>query len=228
MENTQVLLHPNSPDYFQRLKNIFATSEVRGERIYLRGLKVSDVTPEYVSFFQNEEHIKFMFQSQRLITAESLQKQIEKNTQEGHYHIYGVFENQTNTCIGNITVGAITHTHKISDLAIFIGHKDFIGKGYAQEAIRLGNELCFKKYDFRKLHGGMFADNMASVKAYLKTGWVIEGILQGQYWVNEKAMDRYCVACFNPHYFSEDFLMQTRQRSDSYLAHIQNKSGSST
>lgn len=226
MADTKMFLDPNSSDYFSQLKEIFETSVVRNDRIYLKRLTEADITPEYVSFFANEEHTKYMYQSKRVITAEHLKTELDTGYQTGNYHIYGVFDCASETCIGNIRVGIITHAHKISDLAIFIGHKNFIGKGLAQEAIRLGNELCFTKYDFRKLHGGMFAENMASVKAYLKTGWVIEGVLQAQYWVNSAPMDRYCVACFNPKYFSAEFLQASKTQSDFYMNNIQtNKSG---
>jgi hypothetical protein len=82
----------------------------------------------------------------------------------------------------------------------------------------LGNKLCFEYYDFRKLHGGMFQANIASIKAYLKTGWVIEGLLKGQYWVDQKPMDRVAVACFNPKYFTPELLEAVTSESNHYLS----------
>jgi len=50
----------------------------------------------------------------------------------------------------------------------------------------------------------MFRGNIGSVKAYTRAGWVIEGVLKGQYLVDGKAEDRILVACFNPKYFDID------------------------
>jgi hypothetical protein len=63
----------------------------------------------------------------------------------------------------------------------------------------------------------MFEENIASVKAYMKTGWVVEGRLRAQYWVNEKPMDRITVACFNPKYFSSEFLKTVKEKSEIHL-----------
>jgi RimJ/RimL family protein N-acetyltransferase len=42
----------------------------------------------------------------------------------------------------------------------------------------------------------MYANNKASIGAYLKAGWVIEGILKDHYLVDDLPMDRVLVACF--------------------------------
>jgi RimJ/RimL family protein N-acetyltransferase len=158
-----------------------------------------------------------MYQTPRKIDREQLLQELKTGEDTGNYHLYGVFDKSNDLCIGNIRVGMITHVHKISDLAIFIGNPEYLGKGLATEAINLGNQLCFGPYDFRKLHGGMFEENIASVKAYMKTGWVVEGRLRAQYWVNEKPMDRITVACFNPKYFSSEFLKTVKEKSEIHL-----------
>ena len=72
----------------------------------------------------------------------------------------------------------VNWVHKISNMIVFIGDKDYLGKGLAVDAINEGNEKAFNEYNLRKLYGGMYKDNIASVKAYFKTGWVIEDIYQ--------------------------------------------------
>lgn len=211
------MVDPKDPKYFETLKQIFETSRVEGARIYLRRLQESDIDDLYVSYYQHEELVKYMYQTPRKIDRPHLVQELKTGIETGNYHMYGVFDKANDLCIGNIRVGHITHAHKISDLAIFIGNPSYLGKGLATEAIQLGNQLGFEKYDFRKFHGGMFEENIASVKAYMKTGWVVEGRLRAQYWVNEKPMDRICVACFNPKYFNEAYMQKIRQRSEEYL-----------
>jgi [ribosomal protein S5]-alanine N-acetyltransferase len=208
---------PKSPQYFNDIKNIFNTSTVTGDRIYLRRLQVTDINDLYVSYYQHAELIKYMYQTPRKIDREHLVNELATGEESNNFHMYGVFDKTNDLCIGNIRVGYMTHAHKISDLAIFIGNPAYLGKGLATEAIKLGNQLCFEKYDFRKLHGGMFEENMASVKAYMKTGWVVEGRLRGQYLVDDQRMDRISVACFNPKYFSESFLAKVSADSERYL-----------
>lgn len=211
------MVDPKDPQYFEKIRKIYDESRIESDRIYLKRLHDSDISPMYVSYYQHEELIKYMYQTPRKIDQAHLVQELKTGEETAQYHMYGVFDKSNDLCIGNIRVGMITHAHKISDLAIFIGNPSYLGKGLATEAIALGNRLCFENYDFRKLHGGMFEANIASVKAYMKTGWVVEGRLRGQYWVDAKPMDRICVACFNPKYFSEDFLKKVRVLSEEHL-----------
>jgi len=77
-----------------------------------------------------------------------------------------------------IKLGIVNWVHKISNMIVFIVDKDYLGKGLAVDAIIKGNEKAFNKHNLRKLYGSMYKDNIASVKVYLKTGWVIEDIYQ--------------------------------------------------
>ncbi|MCX7729345.1 MAG: GNAT family N-acetyltransferase, partial [Bacteroidia bacterium] len=70
------------------------------------------------------------------------------------------------------------------------------------EAIKLGNQLSFEKYDIRKLHGQIYADNIGSIKAYCKAGWIIEGVIKGRYLKNGHPMDQILVSYNNPKYFN--------------------------
>ena len=54
-------------------------------------------------------------------------------------------------------------------MIVFIGDADYLGKD-VHDAINEGNEKAFNEHKLRKLYGGMYKDNVASVKAYLKTG----------------------------------------------------------
>jgi [ribosomal protein S5]-alanine N-acetyltransferase len=198
-----------------------AGSKFSSKRIYLRKLEVSDINDHYLSFYSHKELTQYMYQTPRTVTQDDLIQELKSGNETGQYHMYGVFDLSNDQCIGNIRVGHMNVQHKISDLAIFIGNPEYLGKGFATEAIELGNRLCFEQYDFRKLHGGMFQANMASIKAYLKTGWVIEGKLKGQYWVDGKPMDRICVACFNPKYFTDAFRGEMKKNSDQILKDLQ-------
>lgn len=217
MKTSNNEIDSNDVNYLKNLRKIYEETRMEGSRIYLRRLLPGDIDEKYFNYYQQSELTKYMYQTPRQITAEGLLQEQQSGQDSGQYHMYGVFDKTNSLCIGNIRVGHMTHTHKISDLAIFIGNSNYLGKGIAQEAIGLGNQLCFEKYDFRKLHSGMFEANIASVKAYLKTGWLVEGRLRGQYWVDEKPMDRICVALFNPKYFSNDFLSKARLISEATM-----------
>ena len=62
----------------------------------------------------------------------------------------------------------------------------------------------------------MYASNVASIKAYCRAGWLIEGRLKGFYQVEGRNEDRVLVGCFNPKYFSEPEIEDVRLKQGEY------------
>jgi RimJ/RimL family protein N-acetyltransferase len=115
--------------------------------------------------------------------------------------MFAIIFRENNKHIGNLKIGPIRWRHKVSDLVTVIGDRQYWGKGLATEAIRLGTRIAFDIYDMRKLSAGIYSDNFASIKCYQKAGWIVEAVLQGDFNLNGKILDRVCVSCFNPKHF---------------------------
>ena len=171
----------------------------QGEKIYLRELVEDDVTDRYLSWFRDPQVTEFL--EARNLTSKDVIDYIRAGKETATYYMFAICSNESGLHVGNLKVGPIERKHMLSDLVTVIGDKNYWGIGLATEAIMLGNELAFSHYGIRKLSAGMYADNIRSIKAYTKAGWVIEAILQGHYLLNGKILDRICVACFNPKYF---------------------------
>jgi len=173
-------------------------------RIYIRELSDKDITDEYLRWFKDKVVIEFL--EAKNIERRDVLEYIEFGKKHSIYYLYAICDKNSNEHIGNIKIGNIDRKHMISDLVTIIGNRNYWGKGLATEAIKLGNKLAFEKYDIRKLTGGMYSDNIASIKCYTRAGWVIEGVLKGHYLLNGKTLDRVCVSCFNPEIYDEDFM----------------------
>ena len=170
-------------------------------RIYLRELLHSDINEEYLSWFRDNEVTSFLEVQGSSLTKQLVEDYMDLGRNTASYYMYAICLLEGDKHIGNLKVGPINHKHKIADLVCVIGDKSFWGKGLAAEAISLGNTIAFETYDIRKLHGQIYADNIGSVKAYSKAGWIIEGVIEGRYLKDDKAMDQILVSCHNPKYF---------------------------
>jgi RimJ/RimL family protein N-acetyltransferase len=170
----------------------------RGERLYLRELTEADVTDNYLAWFNDDDVTSFL--EARNLTRESVIEYMNHGRETGTYYMYAVCDNETDKHVGNVKIGPIDLKHNTSDLVTVMGDPNFRGKGLGTEIIKLASAVAFEKYDIRKLSGGMYEDNIASIKAYTKAGWVIEGRLKAHYQLNGKIMDRVLVSCFNPKY----------------------------
>ncbi|MFV9482467.1 GNAT family N-acetyltransferase [Christiangramia sp. ASW11-125] len=175
-----------------------------GERIYLRKIEINDITDRVMDWFEDKELMEFYTNSKKTITKETLIQSIKSGEEKGNLYTYGIFTNDEDILIGTIKLGPINFNHRISDLVILLGDRNYLGKGLAVEAIKVGNELAFEEFDIRKLFGGMYESNVPSIKAYTRAGWLVEGNLKGFYLHNGQNEDRILVGCFNPKYFSNE------------------------
>src|SRR5690606_4896108 len=118
--------------------------------------------------------------------------------------------------IGTVKIGPVNKKQKTSDLVTLIGNRNYLGKGLAPEIIKLGNKIAFEKHDIRKLYGGMYMSNIPSIKGYTRAGWIVEGRLKGFYWNEGKNEDRLLVTCLNPKYFTEEEIIELKDKESRY------------
>lgn len=181
-----------------------------GESLEIRLLEIEEIDERIMSWFNDDSLMLYYTNSKTAISYDTLVDAIKKGRQDGNNFTYGIYYKENGLCIGTLKIGPINHSHKISDLVVLIGDKNYHGRGLAIEAIRLGNTIAFEHHGIRKLFGGMYASNQSSVKAYIRGGWVIESILHGHYLNNELNEDRIEVGCFNPKLFSQEYVDQCR------------------
>jgi len=170
--------------------------------VRIRPLRVSDITDEFVSWHQNGDgHLDYYTGSRRSFSRDDLITWVEGSEQRNTFFYLIVVDGKDP--VGTIKIGPIDTQNKTSDLVCLIGSRSYIGKGLASRAIAEANNVAFEQHDIRRLQSGMYDKNIASIKAYCRAGWVIEGRMKGYYWADDTPMDRVCVACFNPKYFPE-------------------------
>lgn len=174
-------------------------------RINLRPLEESDITDEYASWFENvDHHLDFFSGSGFTPSREDLLSELRDTVLGSSLALYGVELVGQGCLIGSVKIGPISQRHRTSDLVALIGDRRYAGKGLGVEAIHEGSRIAFHHHGVRKLHGGMFAANEASIRAYLAAGWHIEGRLRDHYVLDGRPMDRVLVACFAPPTTSSD------------------------
>ena len=169
--------------------------------IYLRVLSAVDVTDDYVGWFSDSVVHEFL--DSKNISKQDAIDYIELGIAENHYYVYGIFDESNQKHIGNLKVGPIDRNHGTSDLVTVIGDRNYWGKGLATKAIKLGNIIAFETHDIRKLSGGIAENNVGSIKAYTRAGWIVEAIMKGHHLINGMPQDRVVVSCFNPKYFED-------------------------
>lgn len=187
------------------------TVRYEGERgIYLRELQEEDIDDRYIGWFDDKAHIRFYSGSGKAFDRQSVLARFRASRATGNDHEFGVFDAETDLCFGNVRIGPVDLRNLTSDLVTLIGDPAYLGRGLASAAIRVGNRIAFEVLGIRKLHSGMYAANVGSIKAYTRADWVVDGCLPGHYLVDGEPMDRILVACYNPACFDLDALAARR------------------
>ncbi len=168
---------------------------------YLRPLLEEDITDDYVEWFSDDIVVEFL--EAKKLRREDCIAFLNEGVRTGNWFMYAVCDNVTDEVIGTTKIGPIDRKAMTSDLVVIIGKRAFWGRGFATQAISQANKIAFEEHKIRKLHGGMYANNIGSIKAYLRAGWVVEAILHGQYLLQGEVTDRVVVACFNPAFFPQ-------------------------
>ena len=74
--------------------------------------------------------------------------------------------------IGNIALKDIDYKNGFTELGIFIGEVENLGKGYGSEAINLLTNYAFKELRLHTVYLTVFDNNPRAKRAYEKCGFV--------------------------------------------------------
>lgn len=161
------------------------------ERIFLRETKLSDVTQEYVNWMNDPEVTRYMEARFGNHTIESVKNYVD-NIKKENSVLLAIIAKEHNKHIGNIKLGPIDRNHAFTILGVMLGDKNYWGKGYGPEAIKLAVSYAFTKLGLRKINADVYENNVGSMRAFQKAGFQEEGRRKKQYFLDGKWTDAVC------------------------------------
>jgi RimJ/RimL family protein N-acetyltransferase len=151
-------------------------------RLYLREVRLSDVTEIYYRWMNDPEVIQCLQTRFYPNSIEGLRAYVDEKLNDRSNVFLAILLKDGERHIGNIKLGPIDWIHRRADIGIMIGEKDCWGKGYATEAIRLVADYAFSVLNLHKLTAGCEEHCRGSAKAFQKAGFVVEGLRRQQYY----------------------------------------------
>ena len=167
---------------------------IRGERLYLREVGLTDVSESYRRWMNDPEVTQYTESRFFPHSIDSLREYVSRFAGDRRNLFLAIVLRAGDRHIGNIKLGPIDWIHRRGDIGILIGEKDCWGQGYATEAIRMLTDYAFHGLNLRRVTAGCYATNLASQKAFLKAGWHQEGVRQGQYFSAGGYVDEVLIA----------------------------------
>ena len=155
-------------------------SEVETPRLCLRHLGPSDATETYAGWLNDPQVNRYLETRHVLQTPESCREFIAQCNADPGSKLFGVFLKETGKHIGNAKIGFINSHYRRGQLSLFIGEKHCWGQGLSSELVRALTAYGFEHLGLHRLEAGCYEDNLASLRVFLKSGYVVEGFMRDQ------------------------------------------------
>lgn len=162
---------------------------IRGKNILLRPVAPADATGEYLSWLVDKkvnQYLETRFQKWNIQKIKNYIRLVNKNSNN---IFLAIIRKDKKQHIGNVKIGPIDTNHKFAEISLIIGDKSSWGKGFGTETIKLVCDFSFRQLKLHKLTAGAYINNQASIKAFKKCGFKIEGIKKKQYLFNHQYID---------------------------------------
>lgn len=139
--------------------------------IYIRPLEEKDSQVSYV--WRNDPKVWEFTGSRpdRVITAEIEKQWINKVLQDRTSRRFAICVKTTHQYIGNVQLTSIDETEKKAEFHIFIGERDFWGKGVATQATKELLRYAKNELNLKVVYLFVSPQNVAAVRAYQKNGF---------------------------------------------------------
>lgn len=89
-----------------------------------------------------------------------------------------------NNVVGFISLTNINHKNGTSELGLYIGEKNYLGKGIAKKALNILMEYAKNTLNLRKISLNVLDDNDAAINLYKKANFVECGLKREERYVN--------------------------------------------
>ncbi|MCH1639927.1 GNAT family N-acetyltransferase [Paenibacillus timonensis] len=164
-------------------------SHLIGDKIVLREYRDSDL--DFIQRWVNDPEItstlsdNFLYPHSRVETEAFFRAMVEGKSSNKSF-VIGARDSLE--YIGQIDLYKIDWKNRFASLAVVIGRKECLGKGYGTEAIRLLLKFAFEELNLNRIDLEVYEYNERAYHCYLKCGFKEEGRLRqkvfrvGRYW----------------------------------------------
>lgn len=151
---------------------------------------------QYLQWVNEEETARRLTRSLPVTVGEH-QRWYESITQRSDAVVFSVLANDNGHYLGNVWLWGVHNVHRHAELRVLLG-PGAKGKGYGTDAVRGLLRFAFSDLNLHKVFLSVLADNLAAVRAFEKAGFLREGTLKDEFFVDGRYCDALRMAAFGP------------------------------
>ncbi len=151
---------------------------LRGEQVHLTAENPEVMSVNFSRWFQDTEWLRFLDTEPPRMFSEKkwkewLEKDLEKGVSDGVFFTIRTLE--SDKVIGFIGLFDLYLGHGDALVAIALGERDYWGKGYGTDAMRIMLRYAFNELNLRRVGLIVFEYNPRAIRSYEKVGFAHEG-----------------------------------------------------
>lgn len=174
-----------------------------GNRIYLRGIEKEDLSGRFFEWANDKEVTQFLYMGAFPNNLENLEKMFEDIKKNDTDIAFMIVDKDTDREVGFCGFHRVLWVHKNAEYRIFLGEKDYWGKGYGREATKMMLRYGFELLNLNRVWLGVNSEHKRAVNSYRKCGFVDEGVLRQDIYRNSKYYDNLRMGILREEYYAK-------------------------
>ncbi|MGE5474844.1 MAG: GNAT family N-acetyltransferase [Ignavibacteriales bacterium] len=162
---------------------------IKSEKVVIRPAERNDL--ELIQKWYNDDEVMYWASGARpdmMVSMDFLEEVwLEKSFTD--YSVRMMIETIEGNSIGIIGFRDLNQQERRCRMLIFIGEKDYWGKGYGTDAIKGFLKFLFKRWNLNRVEADTWEGNHRAVEAYKKCGFKEEGRLRKARYVDGEYKD---------------------------------------
>lgn len=171
-----------------------------GKKVKLRGLKMEDVEPAYQYMCDPEVLLNLGPGIPYPMTLERERQWFESQIAMKDTYNFAIEDIETGLYIGGCGINKVDWKNRVATVGIYIGDKDFRGKGYGTEAMELLVDFIFDQMNINRIQLFVLSFNERAIRSYKKVGFKEEGRLKQSVFRNGRYYDEIIMSILRESY----------------------------
>ena len=154
----------------------------RGELVKLTVDEPQTVADSFSRWVRDTEYWRLSNSNPvRAFSSKAVKDWLEKNpeNERGAQFVFSIRTLQDDLLIGDVGLDGIRWNHGDAFVGIGIGNREYWGKGYGTEAMRLILRYAFRELNLQRVSLNVFDYNPRAIRSYEKLGFIHEGRQRG-------------------------------------------------
>lgn len=168
-----------------------------GQLVKLRAYKEDDI--EKAVEFINDEEVKKLMDSNIPFPMTKWQEEEWVRSRKANTDFtydFAIEDLKTGKYIGGCSINECDVKNRTCVVGIMIGEKEYWGKGYGSDALKVLIKFIFEEVNMNKIKLNVFSFNNRAIACYKKVGFKEEGILKKEIYRNGRYHDEIIMAMF--------------------------------